>query len=77
MLSVAKLRVGAEAYQLTGVAQSLDDYYSGSGEAEGWWAGGGAKALGLEGTVDGEDLRAVLAGLRPGCSLESRRARVG
>lgn len=66
MLSVAKLRVGAEAYQLTGVAQSLDDYYSGSGEAEGWWAGGGAKALGLEGTVDGEDLRAVLAGLRPG-----------
>ena len=65
MLSVTKLRVGAEAYQLTGVAQSLDDYYSGSGEAEGWWTGGGAKALGLEGTVDGDDLRAVLAGLRP------------
>lgn len=65
MLSVTKLRVGAEAYQLTGVAQSLDDYYSGSGEAEGWWTGGGAKALGLEGSVDGDDLRAVLAGLRP------------
>lgn len=65
MLSVTKLRVGAEAYQLTGVAQSLDDYYSGSGEAEGWWTGEGAKALGLEGTVDGDDLRAVLAGLRP------------
>ena len=33
MLSVAKLRVGQEAYQLTGVAQSLDDYYTGAGEA--------------------------------------------
>ena len=68
VLSVSKLRVGAEAYQLTGVAQSLDDYYSGSGEAEGWWAGRGAEHLGLEGTVAGDDLRALLAGLAPGGS---------
>lgn len=68
MLSVSKLRVGAEAYQLTGVAQSLDDYYSGSGEAEGWWAGRGAEHLGLEGIVAGDDLRALLAGLAPGGS---------
>ncbi len=53
MLSIAKLRVGAEAYQLTGVAQSLEDYYSGSGEAAGLWAGSGADALGLEGEVGG------------------------
>ncbi len=66
VLSVAKLRVGAEAYQLTGVAQSLDDYYSGSGEAEGWWAGVGARQLGLDGPVAGDDLRAILAGLAPG-----------
>ena len=33
MLSIAKLRVGQEAYQLSGVAQSLDDYYTGAGEA--------------------------------------------
>ena len=66
MLSVAKLRVGAEAYQLTGVAQSLDDYYSGAGEAAGWWAGLGADRLGLDGEVNGDDLRAVLAGIRPG-----------
>lgn len=66
MLSVAKLRVGAEAYQLTGVAQSFDDYYSGAGEAAGWWAGVGADRLGLEGEVNGDDLRAVLAGIRPG-----------
>lgn len=63
---MAKLRVGAEAYQLTGVAQSLDDYYSGAGEAAGWWAGLGADRLGLDGEVSGDDLRAVLAGIRPG-----------
>jgi conjugative relaxase-like TrwC/TraI family protein len=66
VLSVAKLRVGAEAYQLTGVAQSLDDYYSSAGEAAGWWAGLGAERLGLDGEVSGDDLRAVLAGIRPG-----------
>src|SRR5207248_686742 len=53
-------------YQLTGVARSLDDYYSGAGEAAGWWAGLGADRLGLGGEVDGEDLRAVLAGIEPG-----------
>jgi len=65
VLSIAKLRVGAEAYELTGVAQSLDDYYSGSGEAAGWWAGRGAEHLGLAGEVGAEDLRAVLAGIDP------------
>lgn len=66
VLSIAKLRVGAEAYQLTGVAQSLADYYSGAGEAAGWWAGRGAEVLGLDGDVDGDALRAVLAGIEPG-----------
>lgn len=36
VLSVVKLRVGQEAYHLTGVAKSLDDYYTGAGEATGW-----------------------------------------
>jgi hypothetical protein len=31
MLSIAKLRVGQEAYHLSGVAQSLDDYDTGAG----------------------------------------------
>lgn len=66
MLSLAKLRVGQEAYQLSGVAQSLDDYYSGSGEAAGRWFGLGAERLGLTGEVEPDDLRAVLAGLAPG-----------
>ena len=66
MLSIAKLRVGQEAYHLSGVAESLDDYYSGVGEIAGQWLGGGADKLGLGGTVIADDLRAVLAGLQPG-----------
>ena len=66
MLSIAKLRVGQEAYQLSGVAQSLDDYYTGAGEASGRWAGIGAERLGLTGDVNADDLRAVLAGIQPG-----------
>lgn len=66
VLSITKLRVGQEAYQLSGVAQSLDDYYTGVGEAIGQWVGGGAERLGLAGHVSPDDLRAVLAGLRPG-----------
>ena len=65
VLSIAKLRVGQEAYQLSGVAQSLDDYYTGRGEADGQWMGAGAVRLGLDGPVSGEDLRAVLAGMAP------------
>ena len=66
VLSVAKLRVGQEAYQLSGVAQSLDDYYTGAGEAAGRWIGAGAERLGLAGEVAPDDLRAVLAGMAPG-----------
>jgi conjugative relaxase-like TrwC/TraI family protein len=66
VLSVAKLRVGQEAYHLSGVAQSLDAYYTGSGEAAGVWVGGSAARLDLDGEVAADDLRAVLAGLRPG-----------
>ncbi|MGE0307157.1 MAG: MobF family relaxase, partial [Acidimicrobiia bacterium] len=65
-MTISKLRVGQEAYQLTGVARSLDDYYTGAGETQGQWVGGGAERLDLAGTVDADDLRAVLAGIRPG-----------
>ena len=66
MLSIAKLRVGQEAYHLSGVAESLDAYYTGSGEAAGQWVGGSAGRLGLTGEVSAEDLQAVLAGIAPG-----------
>lgn len=58
--------MGHEAYQLSGVAQSLDDYYTGAGEAAGGWVGVGAERLALVGEVVADDLRAVLAGLTPG-----------
>jgi conjugative relaxase-like TrwC/TraI family protein len=69
VLSLWKLRVGAEAYYLSQVASGLDEYYSGLGESIGRWVGTAATGLGLEGDVSGEDLRAVLAGLVPGTGL--------
>lgn len=69
VLSLWKLRVGAEAYYLAQVAGGLDDYYTGDAEVPGRWAGAAAPLLGLSGEVDGADLRAVLAGLAPGTGL--------
>ena len=69
-LSIAKLRVGAESYQLSGVAKGLDDYYTGAGEAPGVWMGSGAARLGLSGEVSAEALRAVMAGLAPGMTVD-------
>ncbi len=69
VLSLWKLRVGAEAYYLAQVARGLDDYYTGQGEVPGVWIGNASLALGLTGEVDPEDLRAVLAGLAPGIGL--------
>src|SRR5215207_5103817 len=66
MLSLWKLRVGAEHYYLSQVAKGLDDYYSGRGEMPGRWLGAAASGLGLgAGEVTVEALRAVLAGLAP------------
>lgn len=69
MLSLWKLRVGAEAYYLSQVARGIDDYYSGSGESEGRWLGTGSAILNLADAVTGDDLRAILAGLAPGTGL--------
>ena len=69
MLSLWKLRVGAEAYYLSQVARGIDDYYSGAGETTGRWFGTAADILNLPNAVDGDDLRAILAGLVPGTGL--------
>jgi len=69
MLSVWKLRVGAEDYYLEQVAKGFEDYYSGAGETAGEWLGNGSGALGLGDDVVGDELRAVLAGLAPGTGL--------
>jgi conjugative relaxase-like TrwC/TraI family protein len=64
MLSIGKLAAGGEDYYLEAVAAGLEDYYLGAGEAPGAW-GAGAEALGLQGEVAPEDLRAVLEGRAP------------
>src|SRR5918994_1193179 len=65
MVSIGKLGKGQEAYYLDSVAGGADDYYSGEGEAPGRWTGSGASELGLEGTVERDQLHAVLAGRDP------------
>ncbi|MFN8164458.1 MAG: MobF family relaxase [Solirubrobacterales bacterium] len=65
MLSIGKLGTGQESYYLEKVAEGAEDYYSGEGEAEGYWLGDAARDLGLEGQVEGEQLTAMLTGRNP------------
>ncbi len=65
MLSVAKLKLGQEAYYEQQVARGLDDYYAGRGESPGIWAGSGSAGLGLVGVVGDEDLGTLLRGVNP------------
>ena len=76
MLSIGKLAAGQAKYYLEhaevrvdvvgSVESGLEEYYVGGLEARGSWIGRGAVRLGMEGGVDGDGLRAVLAGLAPG-----------
>src|SRR4051794_24593916 len=91
VLSIAKLGAGQASYYLDqaeervdvvgSVADGLEDYYSERGGARGEWTGHGAELLGLAGGVQGDDLRALLAGRDPATGAPlwapSRRARVG
>jgi conjugative relaxase-like TrwC/TraI family protein len=65
MLSIGKLGAGQESYYLEKVAEGAEDYYSGEGEAEGYWVGTAATMLGLDGRVDGEQLTSMLTGTNP------------
>ena len=75
MLSIGKLSAGQASYYLDqaqgrvdvvdSVGEGLEEYYLGGSEARGEWIGAAASGLGLEGAVDGEALRRVLAGLDP------------
>ena len=63
MLSIGRLgTTGGAEYYLDKVANSVDDYYLGRGEAPGQWIGSTAQSLGLIGQVDAEGLRNLLAG---------------
>src|SRR4051794_12965603 len=63
MVSIGKLGVGQERYYLDKVALGIEDYYSGEGEAQGYWLG--RAALGLEGRIEPEQLGAMLTGRNP------------
>jgi conjugative relaxase-like TrwC/TraI family protein len=65
MLSIGKLGIGQERYYLDKVAEGAEDYYTHKGEAEGQWLGDAAKDLGLQGTVEAEQLTAMLTGRNP------------
>jgi conjugative relaxase-like TrwC/TraI family protein len=65
MLSIGKLGAGRERYYLDQVAEGAEDYYSGEGEAEGYWLGDGAEDLGLYGKVEPDQLIAMLTARNP------------
>jgi conjugative relaxase-like TrwC/TraI family protein len=65
MLSIGKLGAGQERYYTAKVAEGAEDYYSGEGEAEGYWLGDAAADLGLQGKVDADQLTAMLTGHDP------------
>ncbi len=65
MLSIGKMGAGQEGYYLAKVAEGAEDYYSGQGEAEGYWLGDAAEDLGLQGKVDPDQLVGMLTGTNP------------
>ena len=65
MLSLATLAPGAADYLEQTVAQGIEEYYLGVKEAPGQWLGRGAELLGLDGEVDGDAFRRVLAHADP------------
>src|SRR4051812_34645869 len=54
-----------ELVTVTKLAEGVEEYYLGIGEAPGVWHGRWAARLGLEGVVEGDDLRALLDGRHP------------
>ena len=65
MLSIGKIELKGEGYYLAAVADGVDEYYRGVGEAPGRWVGGAAERLELGGKVAADDLHSVWSGLDP------------
>ncbi len=68
MLTITKLK--SAEYVLRSVADGMEDYFMGAGEAPGVWHGRWAPELGLEGVVAADDLRAMIEGTHPGTGEE-------
>jgi conjugative relaxase-like TrwC/TraI family protein len=67
MLTIGKLGASRDQleYYEQQVAQGLEDYFSGRGEAPGRWTGGGCGGLGLRGQVDRNGFRRAMMGCDP------------
>jgi conjugative relaxase-like TrwC/TraI family protein len=65
VLSLGKIQLSGESYYLDAVADGIDEYYRGVGEAPGRWVGTASQNLDLDGEVDATDLHAVWAGENP------------
>jgi len=76
MLTIGKLGHGQADYYLQTVAQGIEDYYSGAGEAPGRWTGAAAAELDAHGQVDGHALYRALAGASPITGAELRASEV-
>ena len=76
MLSIGKL--ANPEYVLKGIAQSPEEYYLGHGEATGVWLGSGRSEFGLDGEVDADTLRSIIAGEDPasGTRLAAKNRRI-
>ncbi len=77
MLNIGRMAPGSHDYYLSVVASGAEDYYVARGEAPGRRLGCGAEQLGLEGRVEADQLRQVLAGSDPhtGTRLAAHAAR--
>ncbi len=80
MLSIGKIGKSEQQqkYYEESVAKSREDYYAGRGEAPGEFFGAGARALGLSGQSNMEQLQRLFAGQDPatGEQLRSMRGNV-
>ncbi|MGB3053231.1 MAG: MobF family relaxase, partial [Acidimicrobiales bacterium] len=65
MLSLGKIQLSGESYYLNAVADGIDEYYRGVGEAPGRWVGTASHSLDLDGEVEASDLHAIWAGENP------------
>jgi conjugative relaxase-like TrwC/TraI family protein len=76
VMKIVKLRTTNPAtYYVEIIASGAEEYYLRSPEAHGRWTGAGTALLGLDGEVDADDLRAILAHRDPttGTRLTSQR----
>jgi conjugative relaxase-like TrwC/TraI family protein len=79
VLTIGKLGGSSDqlVYYEQQVAQGLEDYFSGRGEAPGRWIGGGCGGMGVSGQVDRDGFMRAMAGCDPrtGAALRPPRSR--